>query len=478
MPTSIIKMQNTITAFKSRIPVACGHHRPESTKPLICAALEELPGGMKSRIPVLKHPKRQTSSSVQNRALDTESQAALSREGITRIKPSIQCSLPCYKTVASLTKKPLLKVNSRPETSTVVTRKLSPPAGQATPAMAASSLETRKSSSSMSVISNKAVVARKPSPSTGPSTAVLNNSRKSSPPTTQSTTVMANKSVVDRKRCPLSSGSALATSNKSAVTRELFLPTGHATPVMRDNVVEIRKFSPTRKSATVISNKAVMTGKFSLPTGQSASVTAYKPVITRKLCPPTGEPVPTIANKIVGTRQSMPIMANKPVVSRNISPTSSQRTLTLLNRKMGRKANIPRPPVSSSRVQLKPAVRQTKAARYLQRMRPRNVPLPGAPQRAPKRTVLPGDYTRLKRKVGKSKLGEGSTVKSLKVSTKPKAGVKRTPKSVLGPKGRVRTWNDVSTMPLKIRVIKKTAYDTLDSFPRGKPYRYAVQADE
>ncbi|KAF8419776.1 hypothetical protein EV426DRAFT_700957 [Tirmania nivea] len=477
MSTSIIKMQNSITAFKSRIPVACGYHRPESTKPLIGAALRELPGGMKSRIPVLKHPKQQTSSSLQNRALDTECQAALLREGITRIKPSIQCSLSCYKTVASLTKKPLLKVNSRPETTTIVTRKLSPPAGQATPAMASSSVETWKSSSSMSVISKKAVVL-KPPPLTGPSTAVLNNSRKSSPPTTQSTTAMANKSVVDRKRCPLSSGSAFATSNKSAVTRELSLPTGHAMPVMRDNVVGIRKFSPTRKSATVISNKAVMTGKISLPPGQSASVTAYKPVITRKLCPPTGEPVPTTANKIVGTRQSMPIMSNKPVVSRNMSPTSSQRTLTLLNRKMGRKANIPRPPVSSSRVQLKPAARQTKAARYLQRMRPRNVPLPGAPQRAPKRIVLPEDYTRLKRKVGKSKLGEGSTVKSLKVSTKPKAGVKRTPKSVLGPKGRVRTWNDVSTMPLKIRVIKKTAYDTLDSFPRGKPYRYAVQADE
>ncbi|KAF8419772.1 hypothetical protein EV426DRAFT_700952 [Tirmania nivea] len=336
--------------------------------------------------------------------------------------------------------------------------------------MAASSVETRKSSSSMSVISNKAVVARKPSLSTSPSTTVLNNSRISSPPTTQSTTVMANKSVMDRKRCPLSSG--------SAVTRELSLPTGHATPVMRDNVVEIRKFSPTRKSATVISNKAVITGKCSLPTGQSASVTAYQRVIARKLCPPTSEPIPIIANKIVGTRQFTPIISNKPVVSRNMSPTSSQRTLTLLNRKMGRKANIPRPPVSLSRVQLKPAVRQTKAARYLQRMRPRNVPLPGAPQRAPKRTVLPRDYTRLKRKVGKSKLGEGSIVKSLKVSTKLKAGVKRTPKSVLGPKGRVRIWNDVSTIPLKIRVIKKTAYDTLDSFPRGKLYRYAVQADE
>ncbi|KAF8419771.1 hypothetical protein EV426DRAFT_576859 [Tirmania nivea] len=74
MSTSVIKMQNTITAFKSRIPVACGHHRPESTKPFTSAARRELPGGMKSKIPILKkqmkNSKRQTLSSVTHSGAD------------------------------------------------------------------------------------------------------------------------------------------------------------------------------------------------------------------------------------------------------------------------------------------------------------------------------------------------------------------------------------------------------------------------
>ncbi|KAF8416346.1 hypothetical protein EV426DRAFT_686807 [Tirmania nivea] len=145
------------------------------------------------------------------------------------------------------------------------------------------------------------------------------------------------------------------------------------------------------------------------------------------------------------------------------------------------KANTPLPlaSVRASRVQvLKAAIRQTKAARYLQKMRPRNVPLPGAPQRVPKMIVLPGDYTRLKRIVGKSKLRECSTVGSLNVSTESKAGVKRNQKVVLGPKGRAHTWKDVSSMPFKVRVLKRTAYDTLESLPKGNPYRYAVHGDE
>ena len=66
-----------------------------------------------------------------------------------------------------------------------------------------------------------------------------------------------------------------------------------------------------------------------------------------------------------------------------------------------------------SRVQeLKAAIQQTEAARYLKQMRPRKAPLPGVPQLAPKRIILLGDYARPKRMVEKSKVGSGRCPKS------------------------------------------------------------------
>ncbi|KAF8419773.1 hypothetical protein EV426DRAFT_700953 [Tirmania nivea] len=68
MSTPVVKRQNTISGFKSRIPIACGVHGPASNKPFISAALGELTGGTKSKIPVpknqMKNTKRQTLSSV------------------------------------------------------------------------------------------------------------------------------------------------------------------------------------------------------------------------------------------------------------------------------------------------------------------------------------------------------------------------------------------------------------------------------
>ncbi|KAF8415769.1 hypothetical protein EV426DRAFT_578980 [Tirmania nivea] len=464
MSTPVIKRQNMIAGFKSRISVACGLPRQDSNT---SAALRDLSAGRKSKIPVLKervkNPRRQTLSSVthsdvgqliltrtgdqmfqtpdttifdskrrydsveQNRSLNTDSQAPFLRESIRGMKKSMKSSLSSHKTVASTTIKPLLNENVRLETSTVVTRKLSTPTGQS-PAMANSLVQACKYSS----------------------------------PTGRSTTVMANKSVMARKRPP------------PVMTCELSPPTGQSTPIGAENSLETLKLSPpTEQCASVLSNKAVvsrrispsagrstrvMTGnsvethKLSPPGVQSASFLANKVVVSRKVSPPTGQPVHTIANKFVVTRQSGPVTSNKLIVSHNSSSTSTHSTSKLPNKVVEHKANIPSPlaPDNSSRIQeLKAAIRQTKAARYLKRMRPRNAPLPGAPQRAPKRTVLPGDYTRLKRTVGKSKLGECSTVRNLNVSTKTKVKVKRTQKLVLGPKGRVRTWEDVFSQAAK-----------------------------
>ena len=97
-----------------------------------------------------------------------------------------------------------------------------------------------------------------------------------------------------------------------------------------------------------------------------------------------------------------------------------------------------RPLTSPPRVQeLKAAIRQTKAARYLRKMRSRNAPLPRAPQLTPKMVGLPGDYARPKRMTAKSKLGECATVESLNLSTESK---KRMGNTLLGPKGRAHAW--------------------------------------
>ncbi|KAF8416352.1 hypothetical protein EV426DRAFT_578774 [Tirmania nivea] len=310
MSTPIIKLQNTITGFKSRIPVACGHHRPESTKPSIRAALGELSGEMKSRIPVLKNPKRQTPSSVtnldagqliltrtvdkklqtpvttvcnsrrfhhfigKNMVLDTESHTALLRERSSGMKISIQGSLSTHTTVASTTKKHLFNKNARAATRTVVTCKLSQQTGQPAPAMVDSSVDSRKISpptcQSMSVMADKAVATRKVSPPTG-----------------QSTTVMANKAVITRISSP---------------------PTNQSTGVANNSD---GKFSPpTGQSASVVSNKAIVTRKISPPTGQSASVTAKKSVVTRKLAPPTGQSAATTDTSVETRRCSPAIYFN------------------------------------------------------------------------------------------------------------------------------------------------------------------------
>ncbi|KAF8419777.1 hypothetical protein EV426DRAFT_676664 [Tirmania nivea] len=166
MSTPVVKRQNTISGFKSRIPVACGLHGPASNKPFINAALGELTGGTKSKIPVpknqMKNTKRQTLSSVahsnagqiiltgtgdpeiqtagttvvdskiphysikQSRALNTESQTALLEERIKGIKTSIQSPPLFYKTKVSNTMKPHLNEDARPTTRVIVTSTQSP----------------------------------------------------------------------------------------------------------------------------------------------------------------------------------------------------------------------------------------------------------------------------------------------------------------------------------------------------------------
>ncbi|KAF8416348.1 hypothetical protein EV426DRAFT_709407 [Tirmania nivea] len=537
MSTAIIESQNTIPAFKSRIPVACGLHRPGSTKPFIRAALGELSGGMKSRIPVpknqVKNAKGRTPYSVtnsdagqlnltstgdqeyqtpttnvcksqrfhdsleQNRVLTTESHVALLRE---RIKGMEKRSTSYNNTVASTTNKTVSNVNARPATRAVVITKHSLPTGQFTPVMVENSVETSKLSTptgqSASAMRNKALVTRKISSPTDQCPTVANNFRKFTSPTGQCACAISNKAVVTRKPAPPTGQSTAGANNsvktrkispptsqcasgvtKSSVkTRRLCPPTGQSTTDMANKVVTSRKLShPTRQSIGG-ANKSVKTDISSPPSGQSAFFIGNKAVVSHKLSVSTGQAVHPIANKFVVTHQSAIVTANKPLVSHNILPMSSQSASKLLNN-VANKANTP-PPLASAASSRVAAIRQTKAARYLKKMRPRNVPLPGVPQRAPKRTVLPGDYARLKRTVGKSKLAEYSTAKRLNVSTKSKAGVKRKQKVVLGPKGRAQTWKDVSSMPLKIRVLKRTAYDTLESLPKGNPYRYAVYGDE
>ena len=440
MSAPIMKRENASTGFKSRIPVrvASGPHRPDSSKPRISA---EQPAGMKSRIPILKNgvknPKRQTPS-------ETHSDAG--------------------KLVTTNT--PLLQGNVRQANSTVVARKFSPPTSQSVPA-----------------ITNKPVVARNLSPPTRQSVLAIANksvvTRKLSPPTDQSVPVIANKSVVAREFSTSTGQSVPVIVNKSVETREFSPPTGQSVPVIAIKSVETHEFSPapamagksavssSRKlsSLTVVVNKPVVSRKFSTLTssGQSTPTIAGKPVVSRDLSPPTS--------------QFSPVVANKPVVSRNISRESTSK---LANKVVERTTNIA-PPVLPPlpRVQeLKAAIRQTKAARYLKKMRPRNVPLPGAPQRAPKRTVLPGDYTRPKRTVGKSKLGECLMVKSLNLSTKFKTRMGRNQRLTLGPKGRAQTWKDITSMPFNVRLIKRTAYAAMGNLPRGNPFQYAIHGDE
>ncbi|KAF8416341.1 hypothetical protein EV426DRAFT_627156 [Tirmania nivea] len=514
MSTPITKMQNTISGFKSRIPVACGLHRPASYKPLIST----VPGGMKSKIPIPKnqvqYAKPQVLSSVApsdageiilartgDQGIQTPGAAifdcqklhkSLEQNRVLDTKTPIQSLGSPHQTVAATTKKPHLKENTRQAAMTIVTRKHSPPTGLSSPLMAHNSVYTRKVSpptrKSTSIMANRSVVTRdlcppacpnknnpvetpKLSPPCSHSGSVVSNkavvTRKVSPQTGQPTPVVTRKSVETQKPSPPTGQSTSGMPNKAIVPRKVTPPTGQSTPVVTNNYsVETPKLFPLASKSTAVANYSVESHKFSSPSCQSASFMAKKAVESRKFSPPTGQPVHKIANK--------------PVVSHNILPTSSQSMSKLLSN-VAYKANTP-PPLASvraSRVQvLKAAIRQTKAARYLQKMRPRNVPLPGAPQRVPKMTVLPGDYTRLKRTVGKSKLRECTTMGSLNVSTKSKAGVKRNQKVVLGPKGRAHTWKDVSSMPFKVRVLKRTAYDTLESLPKGNPYRYAVHGDE
>lgn len=125
-------------------------------------------------------------------------------------------------------------------------------------------------------------------------------------------------------------------------------------------------------------------------------------------------------------------------------------------------------------------MQETKAARYLKQMRPRGAPLPGAPQIAPKKIVLPGDYARPKKTVGKSKLGPGKCPKmpSLRPNPKKRREVERRQKLALGPKGREKTWRDFTTMPFRIRVMKKAAYGSMPGLPWGNPYLHAFYSDE
>ncbi|KAF8420908.1 hypothetical protein EV426DRAFT_611344 [Tirmania nivea] len=528
MSTTITKMQNTISGFKSRIPVACGLHRPASYKPLIST----VPGRMKSKIPIPKnqvqYAKRQVLSSVapsdvgeiilartgdqgiqspgavmfnsqkldksleQNRVLDTKTYITHTQERIRGMKTPIQSSGSPHQTVPATSKKPHLKENARPAAMTIMTRKHSPPTRPYSPLMADNSVYTRKISpptrKSTSIMANRSGVTRDLCPPASPNTnnpvetpklsppcshsgSVVSNkavvTRKVSPQTGQPTPIVTRKSVEIQKPSPPTGQSTSGMPNKAIVPRKVTPPTGQSTPVVTKNYsVETPKLFPLASKSTAVANCSAESHKFSSPRCQSASFMAKKAVESRKFSPPTGQPVHKIANK--------------PVVSHTILPTSSQSMSKLLNN-MVHKGNTSRPlaSVRASRVQvLKAAIRQTKAARYLQKMRPRNVPLPGAPQRVPKIIVLPGDYTRLKRTVGKSKLRECSTVRSENVSTKSKARVKRNQKVVLGPKGREHTWKDVSSMPFKVRVLKRTAYDTLESLPKGNPYRYAVHGDE
>ncbi|KAF8416340.1 hypothetical protein EV426DRAFT_686785 [Tirmania nivea] len=245
MSTPVVKRQNTISGFKSRIPVACRLHGPASNKPFISAALGELTGGAKSKIPVpnqMKYTKRQTLSSVahsnagqiiligtgdpeiqthgttvfdskiphysikQSRALNTESQTALLEERIKGIKTSIQSSPLSYKTTVSTTMIPHLNDNARLTTRVIVTSKLSPPTRQFTHVIADNTVQTRKiflpAGQSPSVISNNSLVTRKPSPPTG-----------------QSTPIMRDNSVETRKVSPSTLQSAFVTSKEATTTQ-------------------------------------------------------------------------------------------------------------------------------------------------------------------------------------------------------------------------------------------------------------------
>ncbi|KAF8420905.1 hypothetical protein EV426DRAFT_235503 [Tirmania nivea] len=247
MSTPVVKRQNTISGFKSRIPVACGLHGPASNKPFISAALGGLTGGTKSKIPVpknqMKNTKRQTLYSLahsnagqiiltsardpeiqthgttvfdskiphysikQSRALNTESQTALFEGRIKGIKTSIQSSPLFYKTTVSTTMKPHLNEDARPTTRVIVTSKLSLPTRQFTHVMADNTVQTRKiflpAGQSPSVISNNSLVTRKPSPPTG-----------------QSTPIMRDNSVETRKVSPSNLQSAFVTSKEATTTTQ------------------------------------------------------------------------------------------------------------------------------------------------------------------------------------------------------------------------------------------------------------------
>jgi len=429
-------------------------------------------------------------------------------------------SMPVMPNKSVVTRKLSLPTVSAIENKPVVNR---PPTGQSTPVIANNSVVTRKlsppTSQSVSAAANKPAVNRKYSLPTGQSTPVMANimgvthSVSTLTGSGQSVPAMANKPVVSRKFSPSTGQSTPVMAKILDVTPSVsaLAGPGQSVPAIANKPVVSRKVSPpTGLSAPVVARKSVVTRKVSPPTNQSVPVMANKLVVNRKFSPPTGQSKPAMANvtpnvstttgsresklaiadKLVVDRkptppigQSTPIMANKPAMSRKISPPSSKSTLKSVNTVVGGRttANTPRPPVlaPTSRVQeLKAAIRQTKAARHLRNMRPRNAPLPGAPQIARKRIVLPGDYARPKRTVGKSKLRECSIVKSLTLNTKTKARMERKQKLALGPKGRAKTWKDTRNLPFSVRVIKRTAYAAMDNLPRGNPFLYAIHGDE
>ncbi|KAF8419755.1 hypothetical protein EV426DRAFT_676609 [Tirmania nivea] len=369
MSTPITKMQNTITGFKSRIPVACGLHRPASYKPLIST----VPGGMKSKIPIPKnkveYAKRQVLSSVapsdageiilartgetpgaaifdsqklhksleQNRVLDTKTHITHARERIRGMKTPIQSSDSLHQTVAATTKKPHLKENARPAAMTIVTRKHSPPTGLSSPLMADNSVYTRKISpptrKSTSIMANRSVVTRdlcppacpnknnpvetpKLSPPCSHSGSVVSNkavvTRKVSPQTGQPTPVVTRRSVETQKPSPPTGQSTSGMPNKAIVPHKVTPLTGQSTPVVTNNYsVETLKLLPLASKSTAVANCSAESHKFSSPSCQSAPFVGKKAVESHKFSPPTGQPVHKIANK--------------PVVSDNILPTSSQR---------------------------------------------------------------------------------------------------------------------------------------------------------
>ncbi|KAF8416347.1 hypothetical protein EV426DRAFT_686810 [Tirmania nivea] len=306
MSTPITKMQNTISGFKSRIPVACGLRRPASYKPLIST----VPGGMKSKIPIPKnqvqYAKPQVLSSVapsdageiilartgdqgiqtpgaaifdsqklhksleQNRVLDTKTHITHARERIRGMKTPIQSSGSPHQTVPATTKKPHLKENTRPAAMTIVTRKYSPPTGLSSPLMADNSVYTRKISpptrKSTSIMANRSVVTRDLCPPACPNKNNPVETPKLSPPCSHSGSVVSNKAVVTRKVSPQTGQPTPVVTKKSVETQKPSPPTGQSTPVVTNNYsVETLKLFPLARKSTAVANYSAESHKFSSP---------------------------------------------------------------------------------------------------------------------------------------------------------------------------------------------------------------------